>query len=384
MSLLLFFVLTISLLASAASQIVNATLHGTIVSAQITCTAPCAENEALTISRTNYVNQLNVQNNVILQELLPPAPSAVRSFETYTAYDEKSRSFLVVAAEYPRIDSATFWVSTLNNDVTVAKPVHVEVTIDYPVSSSPFPLSVVHLKISRVFFGLNGIFVSFSNGEIHSLDLSGKVLKKLTSIIPETEILSNSYPRSSWSQVYDSDSNSVWHVITQGSNAFVTKLNLADLTTTEWVALKQPQGIHEDFAPDTFLNAHMLKFDENEPARLAITIESLDDVGFDEILFVDTTTGQLSNICANLMEYNVVLQCSNPLECDKKRVSTFDPIDKKIYFQGHAVGSDGSTSLTMFYVYFFTSHITGKLETTVAPAFSAIYGYSGFQFVLFA
>ena len=84
----------------------------------------------MVISRTNYVAQVGVPNDVVLQELLPPAPSAVRSFQSYTAYNEKTRTYVVVAAEYPRIDSATFWVSTLNNDVTVATPVFTEVTVD--------------------------------------------------------------------------------------------------------------------------------------------------------------------------------------------------------------------------------------------------------------
>lgn len=97
------------------------------------CHAPCGSNWYLTISRTNLYNQVGVETNTVLQglfssyyyyyyysytkELLPPASSDVRDFNTFTAYDETSRQFAVVAADFPRETQATFWVSYNKNNI---------------------------------------------------------------------------------------------------------------------------------------------------------------------------------------------------------------------------------------------------------------------------
>ncbi len=71
----------------------------------------------------------------------------------------------------------------------------------------------------------------------------------------------------------------------------------------------------------------MVRFEESDPLQLVVTLESMYDSGFDEINYVNTVTGQMTPVCANLMEYNIVLDCF-ALECDKFRVSTFDPVNK--------------------------------------------------------
>jgi len=371
------FLLTVS--ADAANSI---TLTGAIVSSQFTCVAPCAANWNLVISKTDTVTQLDVPNDVVLQELLPPANADLRSFETFTAYDEKSRNFAVIAADYPKVAHGTFWVSTLNNDLTAATPVLQEVTIEYPVSSAPYPLNVAHLKMSRLINGADGVlYATFTNGEVHVVDVANKSMKRIFSVISDDKLLSNNYPAASWSQVYDPEQNALWSVVIAGASAYVVKSDMATLTNGDWIELTQVKGMRTGLSVETFINAHMVKLDENGPTRLVVMMESINDnVGFDEIVWVDTTTGQLGNIAANLMEYNCLLTCP-AFECDRLRVSSFDPVTKKLYFQGHLVNPNKTFTLSLFYVYFFMSKITGTWEATVAPAAMAAYGYSGHQYV---
>lgn len=82
-------------------------------------------------------------------ELLPPAPTAVRSFQTLTSYDEKTRTFAVVATDFPKETQATLWVSTINNNVDQTTPVYTSLVVDYPKSSAPFPLNYINLELSR-------------------------------------------------------------------------------------------------------------------------------------------------------------------------------------------------------------------------------------------
>jgi len=354
-------------------------LSGAIVSSQFTCSASPCSNWGLAISKTDTVAQVNVTNDVFLQQLLPPASKELRSFSTFTAYDEKSRSFAVVAADFPASGSGTFWISTLNHDITEATPVYQEVTIKYPAASVPNPAP---LKISRLLFGANDVlYVTFTNGEVHAVDFESNSIAHQLNVISDEKFSSGSSPVASWSQVYDPEQNALWSVVTAGGIPYLIKSDFSTLTSGDWVELVQVKGMRSSLSLEIFINAHMVKLEDSGPSHLVITMESVSDShGFDEIVWVDTASGQMNNIAANLMEYNVLLKCPS-YECDQWRVSAFDPITKKIYFQGHQVNPDKTFTLKLFYVDFFKSKITSEWEATVSPAGMAAYGYSGYQYV---
>jgi hypothetical protein len=71
------------------------------------------------ISRTAYTTGTYYP----LQVLTPPADVSLRSFETYTAFDSATRTFIVVAADYPEAGGATFWTSTVSDDISSVTPV---------------------------------------------------------------------------------------------------------------------------------------------------------------------------------------------------------------------------------------------------------------------
>lgn len=368
-------------LAFSNAQSTDTTLTGAIVTSQFTCPSPCTTWN-LVIAKTDYVKQVGVETYTVLQELLPYAPASSRSFATFTAYDAISRSFVVAASDYPKEGSATFWVSTVNNDITAATPVVAEVTIAYPISTSPFPLNVSPLKMSRLLYGANSaLYVTFVNGEVHEMNLAEKSSKKLLSIISDEQMMSPSFPQVSWSQVYDPATNSIFSVVTAGSGAFLSKVSLTDLSVGSWIKLNNDMLKDVQWSPETFINAHMVQLDPTEPAKLCITMESLENVGFDEILFVDTTTGVTTAIQDNLMDDNILLTCP-AFECDMWRVSTYDPVNNKMYFQGHVVENGVVTGLAIYYVSFYQQKSNEKWTWAIAPTISpSQYGYSGFQYV---
>lgn len=69
------------------------------------------------------------------------------------------------------------------------------------------------------------------------------------------------------------------------------------------------------------------------PYGPAVFMESLNNIGFDEINVIDTTTGQLNYISANLMERSILLACADPLDCDELRNSVWVPDSNSFYFQ---------------------------------------------------
>jgi hypothetical protein len=246
------------------------------------------------ISRTDYTTGTYYP----LQILTPPADASLRSFETYTAFDSATRTFIVAAAEYPEAGGATFWTSTVSDDISTVTPVDQEVYIKYPASTSPYPLNVSPLKLSRVqHLGESRILCIFTNGEIHTVDIKNKSLQVRARLNTDEQMLSQAYPHATWSHVYDKDSNSLWSVVTAGTPAYLVKTDMDSYKVSDRIAMTLPKSLifdinHQDsFSPETFINAHMVKVNSTAAAQLMVSLESLDNVGFDEITFVDTTTG---------------------------------------------------------------------------------------------
>lgn len=51
-----------------------------------------------------------------LQTYLPSAPVAEREFETFSAFDQNTKTYTTVAADFPRESVLTLWVSTVSGN----------------------------------------------------------------------------------------------------------------------------------------------------------------------------------------------------------------------------------------------------------------------------
>ena len=175
------------------------------------------------ISRTDYTTGTYYP----LQVLTPPADVSLRSFETYTAFDSATRTFIVVAADYPEAGGATFWTSTVSDDISSVTPVDQDVYINYPASSSPYPLNVAPLKLSRIqHLGNNRVLCVFTNGEIHTVDIPNKSLQIRARLNTDEQLLSAANPHAIWSHVFDKESNAMWSVVTAGTPAYLVKTDI--------------------------------------------------------------------------------------------------------------------------------------------------------------
>ena len=179
--------------------------------------------------------------------------------------------------------------------------------------------------------------------------------------------------------------------------------------------MSMPQGVRSGFSPETFINMHVLKMDEEAEPKVIVLLESLDRVGFDEVNFLNTTTGSLetievmidsyfsligrmkqSNISQTLLSYaqgsliseNLLFKCDTDLNaCDLWRVSALDAANKKLYFQAHLIdGMSGEPlGIHLVEIGFSYSRATGRLTWYINTKPQELwYGNSGFQFVRFA
>lgn len=102
-----------------------------------------------------------------------------------------------------------------------------------------------------------------------------------------------------------------------------------------------------------------------------------------QVSFLDTTTGQLDCKECNLMDTGVVFECQDDINaCDLWRVSAWDPVYKRLYYQGHASSGDDVGSPIMVTTGFDTA-VNGALTWWTNTGETLWYGFSGFQFVSF-
>jgi hypothetical protein len=342
------------------------------------CTTPCESNYRLTVSRYDVVQAVGAENDIELLELLPPAKMATRSFETFTSYNEATREFVVVGADFPRVASASLCVTKLSNDLSSAS-LSSQIQFDYPVSSSPFPLNVLHLKLVRIFHSADGsLFGIFANGEIHLIDIANKQSKMVTRMTSDEQLLGVEYPTAQWAHVYDSEKNVLHSTFRGGINAYYTKTDMSTYSHTNWVQMSMPQGANSGFSPETFINAHMIKDPNTGNNEFVVLLESFTDLGFDQINKVNTTSGEMIPYEFNLMEYGIEFSCGAFTECDKLRVSAYDPVGGKLYFQSH----DSTTTLSQLTVMGFSqNHVTKIWYPYINPALDPFtFGNSGFIF----
>lgn len=317
----------------------------------------------------------------IIQELLPSGIKASRNFESFTAYDESSRTISVAAVDFPSVSSCTLWQSVISGDATTTTPVVVAKEIKFPVSRSPAPLNVAHLKFSRLIVGPSStLFAVFTNGEVHEINLEEGTFSFKYALVSDELQLGVTHPYLTAGHVYDRDADTMWSIAMGASDAFLMSSSLKSGNVSSWTTMAMPQGDNSGFSPETVTNMHLVKVDSG-PAKVMVLMESLHNVGFDQVSFLDTTTGQLDCKECNLMSEGIEFMCQDDINaCDLWRVSAWDPVNKQLYFQGHGATEDDAGTPLMVVMGFDTA-VNGALTWWTNVINPLQFGLSGFQFV---
>lgn len=317
----------------------------------------------------------------ILQNYIPGSVKGTSDLNFFTTFNNASRVFTTVITDYPRVATCTFFTSSINNDANASTPLITNLLVKYPVSLSPAPLNDAHLVMSRILLdNVGNMFAVFSNGEVHTVDLTTGTFTFSYKLIPDSNQLSANFPYASWGHVYDTDNNVMWSVLWSGNNWYSCMSSLSTKIVSNWTLMAMPQGDKSGFSPETLINMHYLKLQASKPAYIVVLLESLDNVGFDQVNYLNTRTGQLEYLESNLMSDGIVFECNtNMNDCDKWRVSAYDPVYNRLYFQGHS--PTGEVHLNV--MGFSTNVNTGALNWYTNILESIWFGYSGFQWVGF-
>jgi hypothetical protein len=102
------------------------------------------------------------------------------------------------------------------------------------------------------------------------------------------------------------------------------------------------------------------------------------DTGFDQIAYVDPTSGTSEFLFDNLAEHQLFFMCQpSTKSCDVLQTAAYDSIENRIYFQAtNIVGDDDIGTTVLMFI-----DINGKtpyIDTGLNPF---TFGYLGFQFV---
>ena len=101
--------------------------------------------------------------------------------------------------------------------------------------------------------------------------------------------------------------------------------------------------------------------------------------GFDQIAWLNTSSGEVDFIFYNLMENMIGFQCDMETKaCDASQTSSYDPMEKRVYFQATQFESADDTLGTTVLLYVDLSKKTPYIDTGLSP-FS--FGFMDFQFV---
>ena len=103
---------------------------------------------------------------------------------TDQAYDNISRAYTTVAADYPIKGVDAFWVSTISNDVMTTTPVLSNVLISHP-DASPNRPGGMHVQRVLSVDELSFTVVIFTDGSVQKIDIAGGAYTNLANVFEQ-------------------------------------------------------------------------------------------------------------------------------------------------------------------------------------------------------
>jgi hypothetical protein len=292
-------------------------LTGALLAAQLRCEGLFCPQWALDISRYDtilYVNQ-SEPFEYLLSEVLPLAPTAQRSFHTYTTYDDATREMNVMATDYPIDGVDAYWVADVNDYVNATTLKTTYVLVPHPGTS---PNSGGGGLVARFLLAPSTSkggrrIVIFRDGCIHDVDLTSQKYTKIGSLFDQADAAAV-YDVTD-AHVFDGYILKSFIIDAQGVSYLVhTDFSSGSPVVSAPLQIQFLQGMTNNLRP---IAAHMISRFDGDPARLVV----INTGSFDQVNFVDEVTGEQEYIFSNLYAENMgIFMCNEDLkECDMWR-----------------------------------------------------------------
>jgi len=344
-------VLLLALLATAYSAALPA-FKGVLGTAQYRCDDFLCPDWELDVARVDPAFRIHLTTK--LAELVPKSPIAAMSFPVFSAYHDPTRTFYTLGL--PEQNGGTIWSVKIDNAVNTS-------TI---LSSTRFDLPSNVGSVSRIHASSNNTLLAlFDSGILFSLDPKSGTFTKLGNVIPA----SVTGFKLSQASVVDTDADVLYSVLANGDGAVITTFVLhSGRVTSAPITLKREHFFLEDLFTAVWIS----------DAKKFVLFLAGKDSGFDQLAYIDTTTGNGDYLFDNLAENQLFFTCDMSTKaCDVLQTAAYDAIEKRIYFQAtNILGQDDVGTTVLMYVDLASKQ--PYIDTGLNP-FS--FGYMAFQFI---
>jgi len=318
------------------------------------------------------IRQIDVQYEFMLLGLLPLGKTQDRSFNIFTAYDSNTRQMTLAVQNYPGSGLDTFFVATINADVTGATPVVVNKIIAHPDTAPNNPGS---MSLSKIFLDPKGnLLTLFNDGTLYDLDLSGGKFN-LAANINSGGAVKNSVPTTAHvmdgttlnSFIYDSARNTPYLI--------QTDMSVSPFKVSAPLMVQPIKGM---LGKETPFAAHMIKTTSDGVPQLSMITYG----NFDTISLVDNATGEQTPWIASFSDNSIPcqLECNSATkDCDMWGTSAYDPIGNKLYLQCHT--TDDMDTAMWYSVGLYQTAGRPEYPIMSSAVNAPLFGYSSYQWV---
>lgn len=346
-------VLLLVLGMAAAAPVDLPAFKGVLVTGQFRCDDFLCPDWELDVARVDPAFREHLITKLAM--LVPKSPIAAMSFSVLTAYHDASRTFYTVGL--PTNDGGNLWTVTINGVVN-ASTIQSAVRFQYP--SGMGPLVRIHASSNNTLYGI------MAQGTLVSLNPTTGVIKSLGSVVPASAAGAKVSPAS----VLDQGNDNLYTFLLSDSPIITTTNLKTSRVTAATVTVKR-----EHWELEALIDAQFIPT-LNQVALFIAGVSS--DAGFDQIVAVDTVSGNTTFINDNLAENNLFFMCDpSTKSCDTLQTSAYDPIEKRLYFQATQVTSSDDLGTTVL-VYADLAAKQPYIDVGLDPF---TFGYMGFQYV---
>ena len=352
-------ILLAALLALCEKTAMAADFTGYVVTAQWDGRTVPDVQWALDLTRQD--TEYRLRQELKLQKLLPTTIGPALS-PTWTAYSPGSRSYFTSVRKNKT--AAYLWGMAINNNVNATTPI-CQTTFGFPQEDAVF--------VGLEAFDVNGattVLAFFQDGTILDVDYSTGSTTDFANLVGGSSAVVST------SITVDHINNTLYAVLDSKPHQIVT-FDLVSKKVTNSVAIGKLKD-HDDFLELPF---EMVKLPDSGDVLLFYDSEL-----FDQILFVDTTTGDPAFLFNDIAEFgegtygHFEFTANDRLEDnDLWGTVCLDTLKDKIYFQCSAVDDSGFVTTTMCEIPVPKKRKAGDfINTAIQPM---TYGYAGFQYV---
>eukprot|EP00042_Codosiga_hollandica_P015807 m.38763 g.38763 ORF g.38763 m.38763 type:complete len:363 (-) comp45365_c0_seq1:155-1243(-) len=336
-----------------------ATFPGYIMTAEWQCDDFLCPQWSLTVTRVT--TDFSFHETTVLATLVPETAESAMFFPVYTAYNNVTRNFHVVGEMENKI--ATIWTVNFDNSVDNGTLI-ATATAHFPASTAA--IVRVHSSVH------SSLLILWDSGVVSAANYSTGALSTVGDLLSSPSVSTQLLAQASAVNTAEN----LLYSLTQTTSAkapFVLTMNLATGDTSVVPLVLDASLKNEKWDQETLFHALWIA----QFSKLLVFATGT-DLGFDQVLWVDPTTGDVTPQYADLSQNNFFFRVQPSTHTnDLLQCACFDEINNFVYFQVTLSDVDDDTADATDIASIDLNHLSYPPDVQVTFTF----GYLGYAFV---